>query len=74
MSRILDVHVSSRLGAKLYRARDDYVLSGHRSHGHYLAKGGELKRMLAELYGKVAGCAQGKGGSKVSIVGYGPTP
>ncbi|MBI4505446.1 MAG: thiamine pyrophosphate-dependent dehydrogenase E1 component subunit alpha [Chloroflexi bacterium] len=42
---------------------DDYVLSGHRSHGHYLAKGGNLKTMLAELYGKVTGCAQGKGGS-----------
>ncbi len=42
---------------------DDYVLSGHRSHGHYLAKGGDLKAMLAELYGKVTGCCQGKGGS-----------
>ena len=42
---------------------DDYVLSGHRSHGHYLAKGGDLKAMMAELYGKVTGCSQGKGGS-----------
>ena len=41
----------------------DYVLSGHRSHGHYLAKGGDLKAMMAELYGKVTGCSQGKGGS-----------
>jgi pyruvate dehydrogenase E1 component alpha subunit len=41
----------------------DYVLSAHRSHGHYLAKGGNLKSMLAELYGKVTGCCQGKGGS-----------
>ena len=31
---------------------NDYVLSGHRSHGHYLAKGGNLKTMLAEIYGK----------------------
>ena len=43
--------------------REDYVLSGHRSHGHYLAKGGDLKAMLAELYGKATGCARGKGGS-----------
>lgn len=41
----------------------DYVLSGHRSHGHYLAKGGDLKAMMAELYGKATGCSQGKGGS-----------
>ena len=41
----------------------DLVLSGHRSHGHYLAKGGDLSRMLAEIYGKEDGCAKGKGGS-----------
>ncbi len=41
----------------------DYILSGHRSHGHYLAKGGNLKAMMAELYGKVTGSSQGKGGS-----------
>lgn len=43
--------------------RTDRVLSGHRSHGHYLAKGGALKPMLAEMYGKATGCAGGKGGS-----------
>jgi len=41
----------------------DWVLSGHRSHAHYLAKGGDLKRMLAEIYGKATGCCGGKGGS-----------
>lgn len=41
----------------------DYVLSNHRSHGHYLAKGGDLKAMIAELYGKATGCCGGKGGS-----------
>jgi pyruvate dehydrogenase E1 component alpha subunit len=41
----------------------DYVMSAHRSHAHYLAKNGDLKRMLAELYGKDTGCARGKGGS-----------
>ena len=42
---------------------DDYVLSNHRSHGHYLAKGGNLKAMMAELYGKETGCSLGRGGS-----------
>lgn len=41
----------------------DLVLSGHRNHAHYLAKGGDLKRMLAEIYGKATGCSAGKGGS-----------
>lgn len=44
-------------------SKGDYVLSNHRSHGHYLAKGGNLKAMLAEIYGKVTGCSKGKGGS-----------
>lgn len=41
----------------------DLVVSAHRSHAHYLAKGGDLKSMLAELYGKATGCARGRGGS-----------
>ena len=41
----------------------DIVMSAHRAHAHYLAKGGDLKSMIAELYGKVTGCAMGKGGS-----------
>ncbi|MDD5108729.1 MAG: thiamine pyrophosphate-dependent dehydrogenase E1 component subunit alpha [Candidatus Omnitrophica bacterium] len=43
--------------------KKDYLLSNHRSHGHYLAKGGNLKQMLAEIYGKSTGCSKGKGGS-----------
>lgn len=43
--------------------KDDFVVSTHRGHGHYLAKGGNLKRMIAEIYGKAAGCSRGKGGS-----------
>ncbi len=43
--------------------KNDYTLSSHRSHGHYLAKGGNLKALLAELYGKETGCSGGKGGS-----------
>ena len=42
---------------------DDGVFSGHRSHGHYIAKGGSLNAMLAEMYGRATGCAGGKGGS-----------
>mgnify|MGYP001592702599 CR=1 FL=1 len=41
----------------------DTVLSGHRCHAHYLAKGGSLRAMFAELYGRATGCAGGKGGS-----------
>lgn len=41
----------------------DYVISAHRSHAHYLNKGGDLRAMFAELYGKETGCASGKGGS-----------
>jgi len=43
--------------------RTDKVFSTHRCHAHYLAKGGDLKRMLAEIYGKAAGCQGGRGGS-----------
>jgi pyruvate dehydrogenase E1 component alpha subunit len=42
---------------------DDYAMSSHRSHGHFLAKGGSLKGMLAELYGRAAGVSSGRGGS-----------
>jgi len=41
----------------------DYAVSTHRSHAHYLAKGGNLKSMIAELYGKATGCSRGIGGS-----------
>lgn len=43
--------------------RDDVVYSGHRCHAHYLAKGGDLTAMVAELYGRESGCARGRGGS-----------
>ena len=58
--------------------RSDSVFTGHRSHGHYLAKGGSLKRFLAELYGKETGCVGGIGGSmhlldkKVNFLGSTP--
>ena len=41
----------------------DYITSTHRGHGHVLAKGGDPKRMFAELFGKSTGYCKGKGGS-----------
>ena len=44
-------------------SKSDFAVSTHRCHAHYLAKGGSLKKMLAEIYGKKTGCSGGKGGS-----------
>jgi TPP-dependent pyruvate/acetoin dehydrogenase alpha subunit len=49
--------VSARLNA------DDYVASTHRGHGHAIAKGVDVARMMAELYGRATGTNKGKGGS-----------
>lgn len=43
--------------------QSDRVFSTHRCHAHYLAKGGDLNAMIAEIYGKEAGCIGGRGGS-----------
>lgn len=43
--------------------KDDYITSTHRGHGHCIAKGGDLNRMMAELMGKATGYCKGKGGS-----------
>ena len=43
--------------------RDDVITSTHRGHGHILAKGGDPRRMIAELMGKAAGYNRGRGGS-----------
>lgn len=43
--------------------KNDRVMGNHRSHGHYLAKGGDLKKMVCELFGKECGSSHGKGGS-----------
>ena len=42
---------------------EDKIVSTHRCHGHYLAKGGNLKKMMAEILGKATGCCKGKGGT-----------
>jgi pyruvate dehydrogenase E1 component alpha subunit len=49
--------------------RKDYITTTHRGHGHMLAKGGQLKPMMAELLGKRTGYCKGKGGS-MHIVSY----
>jgi len=43
--------------------KEDYIFGCHRSHGHYLAKGGSLKAMIAEIYCRESGCSRGRGGS-----------
>jgi pyruvate dehydrogenase E1 component alpha subunit len=42
---------------------DDQIASTHRGHGHVIAKGGDLNKLMAELYGRVTGYCRGKGGS-----------
>ncbi|NCB51974.1 MAG: thiamine pyrophosphate-dependent dehydrogenase E1 component subunit alpha [Clostridia bacterium] len=43
--------------------QDDYLFGTHRSHSQYIAKGGDLKKMIAELYLRTTGCSKGRGGS-----------
>lgn len=43
--------------------KEDMVWGCHRSHGHYLAKGGDARAMMAEIFGRSAGCSGGRGGS-----------
>lgn len=62
------VHLSvgqeaAAVGVCLALTHADRAFSTHRCHSHYLAKGGPLKPMLAEIYGKVDGCLGGRGGS-----------
>jgi pyruvate dehydrogenase E1 component alpha subunit len=47
----------------LNQQKQDTAISSHRAHAHYLAKGGNLYRMIAEIYGKITGCCKGRGGS-----------
>lgn len=51
------VGIASALGS------NDKMVSTHRGHAHYLAKGGSLKGLISELYGKSTGCSRGNGGS-----------
>ncbi len=42
---------------------DDYIVTTHRGHGHVIAKGTDMQKMMAELFAKEDGCCKGKGGS-----------
>ncbi len=50
-------------GVMLNLKKEDYITSTHRGHGHLIAKGAEIKYMMAELYGKSTGYCKGRGGS-----------
>jgi pyruvate dehydrogenase E1 component alpha subunit len=50
-------------GVCAHLVREDYLTSTHRGHGHTLAKGGDMPRMMAELFGRAGGSNGGKGGS-----------
>jgi pyruvate dehydrogenase E1 component alpha subunit len=50
-------------GVCLALEKDDQIFTTHRSHGHYLAKGGNMGRLAGELYGRPWGCSGGRGGS-----------
>ncbi|MGC8797032.1 thiamine pyrophosphate-dependent dehydrogenase E1 component subunit alpha [Thermodesulfovibrio sp. 3462-1] len=58
--------------------KEDYIFGNHRSHGHYIAKGGSLNEMIAEIYCKETGCSRGRGGSmhlicpEVGLLGAAP--
>jgi TPP-dependent pyruvate/acetoin dehydrogenase alpha subunit len=62
------VHLSigqeaSAVGVCQALQKSDQIFSTHRSHAHYIAKGGDLNAMIAEIYGKSTGCIGGRGGS-----------
>ena len=46
-----------------FTKKRDLCVSSHRPHAHYLGKGGSLKKLISELYGKSTGCSKGRGGS-----------
>lgn len=58
--------------------KEDMIFGNHRSHGHYLAKGGSLEELIAEIYCKRSGCSRGRGGSmhviapEVNMMGSAP--
>jgi acetoin:2,6-dichlorophenolindophenol oxidoreductase subunit alpha len=50
-------------GVMAHLGKDDQITSTHRGHGHLVAKGGDMRRMYAELFGRSGGYCKGKGGS-----------
>ena len=53
--------ISAGISANLYK--EDIIWGNHRSHGHYLAKGGDASKLMDEIFCKKSGCSQGRGGS-----------
>ena len=51
------------LGAMWHLKEDDYVIGSYRAHGYYILRGGDPKKCMAELFGRMEGCCKGKGGS-----------
>ena len=47
----------------LFVKKNDYFISTHRGHAHYIAKNGNIPEMISEIYGKKTGTSEGKGGS-----------
>jgi pyruvate dehydrogenase E1 component alpha subunit len=66
---------ATAVGTCMNLRKDDYITSTHRGHGHCLAKGGDMNKMMAEIWGKKTGYCKGKGGSmhiavpEIGIVG-----
>ncbi len=54
---------AAAVGVCTHLNSEDYIASNHRGHGHSLSKGADMKRMMAELYGRITGVCKGKGGS-----------
>ena len=54
---------ASAMGICMPLKPDDQITSTHRGHGHCIAKGVDVKAMMAEIFGKAAGACKGKGGS-----------
>jgi acetoin:2,6-dichlorophenolindophenol oxidoreductase subunit alpha len=50
-------------GVCIHLTRQDRIVSNHRGHGHCISKGADMKKMMAEIYGKRTGYCKGKGGS-----------
>lgn len=51
------------VGVSMALREEDQIVSTHRCHAHYLAKGGDLRAMLSEIHGRASGCCGGRGGS-----------
>lgn len=51
------------VGVSAHLSDSDYITSNHRGHGHHIAKGADLKRLMAEVLGKETGYCKGRGGS-----------